>query len=993
MTSEQKNTPVTDSLLKHWLANGKELPPHLKPALEKLSTEHISGISLSQLESPMMKQFRAAKDEVPDALLFFRMGDFFELFGIDAIIVSDICGLTLTSRDKSSNNPVPMAGSPVVGYKNALKKCVLAGFKVAVCDQVEDPRQVKGIVKREITRIATPAVPGDLDDDDNSQETPFGCYLASVIENKKTFTLAYVDVSTGEFRITQNLNELLLNQELSTITPREILVPKNIEVQVLEIVKKNQKNNFTTVNTIENWLLRSADNCKEIFLEFFKEKDLNAFGLNEITNGLTCVSAILHYLKATQKSVLKNIQFITYYDLRSHLIIDDSTRKHLDFFQTTSGDKKGSLFHFLNKCTTATGSRKLFRRLNYPFKYLEEIEQVHQNIQEYINQVDVVTVIIENLRNTADIDRLLARAAQKNLDARGMAWLRETLLTLPNLETILNKLTTNPFKNNNLLVRLEPLKELLMNALNDEPAAVAGKGGIIFKEGYSKKLDEAIALTTNFSKMLDTLEQKEKENSQITTLKIGYTGAFGYYFEISKGKIAQAPKHFIRKQTLTNCERYITPELKELEEKSLNASDERILLEKELLEFLRTQILEYSQYLVQASELIAEIDLSVTFANLALQFNWCRPALTNKKLIKLTESTHPILAHLSTRFEPFIANDITLGVVDDETKDNPLVHLITGPNMAGKSTIMRQVAVTQVLCQIGSYVPARKAEIGLVDRIFTRIGSGDNALKNQSTFMVEMLETANMLRFATPQSLLLLDEIGRGTSTFDGLSIAWSILENLSEKVQARALFSTHYHELQEVCASHKNICPMHMSVVENIVTYEENIEKKEILFSRKYTPGGAGKSYGLHVAELAGIPAEIIARAEDVLKKLENSAPTQTNVPATSNPESFKEKLEEISESLKEKHLNFPIIPEESGKNSNLTKQATLSKALLALDVDGITPRQALEIIYTLKNFAAEHSGVEGEQCLNLLKILAKQQNSAKKQKERLLSHEQTLF
>ncbi|WP_186645952.1 DNA mismatch repair protein MutS [Fluviispira vulneris] len=991
MTTEQMNSPASDSLLKHWLAHGKELPPHLKPALEKLSTEHISGISLSQLESPMMKQFRAAKDEVPDAILFFRMGDFYELFGIDAIIVSDICGLTLTSRDKSSDNPVPMAGSPVVGYKNALKKCVLAGFKVAVCDQVEDPRQVKGIVKREITRIATPAVPGDLEDDDNSQETPFGCYLASVIENKKTFTLAYVDVSTGEFRITHNLNELLLNQEIATISPREILVPKNIENQLKEIVKKIQKNNYTSVNVIENWLLRSADNCKEIFLEFFKEKDLNAFGLNSITNGLQSVSAILHYLKSTQKSVLKNIQIITYYDLRSHLIIDEGTRKHLDFFHTASGEKKGSLFHFLNKCTTAAGSRKLFRRLNYPFKYLEEIEQAHQNIQEYINNTGTMTEVIENLRSTADIDRLLARAAQKNLDARGMAWLRQTLLALPKLENILNKLNTNPFKNNNLLVNLEPLKDLLINSLANEPAALVGKGGIIFKEGYSKKLDEAIALTSNFSKMLDALEQKEKENSQINTLKIGYTGAFGYYFEISKGKISQAPKHFIRKQTLTNCERYITPELKELEEKSLNASDERILLEKELLEFLRTQILEYSQYLVQASELVAEIDLSVTFASLSLQFNWCRPTITNKKLTNLIESTHPILAHLGMSAEPFIANDITLGIKNEEASENPLVHLITGPNMAGKSTIMRQVAITQVLCQIGSFVPARQAEIGLVDRIFTRIGSGDNALKNQSTFMVEMLETANMLRFATPQSLLLLDEIGRGTSTFDGLSIAWSILENLSEKVQARALFSTHYHELQEVCESHKNISPMHMSVVENIVKYDVNIEKKEILFSRKYTPGGAGKSYGLHVAELAGIPAEIIVRAEKVLKKLENSSPAQTNVPIESLSEPLTEKQEKTSDSLREKHLNNTKSFEE---NSNSTKQALIAKALLALDVDSISPRQALEIVYTLKDFATEHAGVDtGEQNLNLLKILAKQQNSAKKLKERLLSHEQTLF
>ncbi|WP_397599286.1 DNA mismatch repair protein MutS [Silvanigrella sp.] len=986
MTNVETTNNESDFLLTQWLSQGKELPPHLKPALERLSKEHCSGISIKQLESPMMKQFRTAKEEVPDALLFFRMGDFYELFGIDAIIASDICGLTLTLRDKSSDNSVPMAGVPVVGYKNALKKCVQSGFKVAVCDQIEDPRQAKGIVKREITRIATPAVPGNLDEEDSNNETKFGCYLASVIENKKLFTLSYVDASTGEFRITYNLNETLLTEEIATVSPRELLIPQNIHEKISSILKTIQQRNITTINSIESWILRSESACKELFCEFFLEKDFHRFGLTNIPNSLQSICSILQYLKTTQKNVLKNIQNIKKYELSTHLIVDEGTKRHLDFFFTASGEKKGSLFHFLNKCTTATGSRHLLHRLKYPFKNKEDVELSQIKVNEIINTPNLIQDLIENLRNTADIDRLLSKAAQRNLDARGMAWLRQTLIHLPFIKKILEDKKTAPtfnaiFSNNEMIQSLEPLTELLIKALADEPAAVIGKGGIIFKEGFSKDLDEAISLTTNFNQMLADLEKKEKERSQIPTLKIGYTGAFGYYFEISKGKVLQAPKHFIRKQTLTNCERYITPELKELEEKSLSASDNRIILEKEILESLRIKILEFSSTLCEASNLIAEIDLSVTFANLALQYNWCKPSLTEQNLTKLTNSTHPILTVLSSNMEPFIANDITIGCENESHFKNPLIHLITGPNMAGKSTIMRQVAITQVLCQMGSFVPATSAIMGMTDRIFTRIGSADNALKNQSTFMVEMLETSNMLRFATEKSLLLLDEIGRGTSTFDGLSLAWAILESLHDDVKARTLFSTHYHELQKVVAEKTNIIPMHMQVSENIIKNINLEVKKEIKFTRIYKAGGSGKSYGLHVAELAGIPEKIIQRAESVLQTLETS-PNENinnkNIMLKEKPLSSKE--EEI---LTQK--------ENSENEKNSTK---LTNFITNIDPNSITPREALDILYSLKTFLNKNN--ENEISLKnqeFHKVVHKSQNPSKKNKEQLLSKEQTLF
>lgn len=854
-------------LVAAWLTNGKEVPAHLKLSLAKLSCEHISGISLKQLDSPMMKQFRAAKEEVPDALLFFRMGDFYELFGVDAVIVSDICGLTLTSRDKSTENPVPMAGAPVAGYKNALRKCIQAGFKVAVCDQIEDPKFAKGIVKRAITRIATPAVPGDLYDDDTADVLQ-ACYLASVVATQNHFTFAYMDVATGDFQITSHLTECQLLQEIATISPREILVPSALYKSFADMLLMRLQRSALLVNSMESWLIVSESHCRTLFLEFFQEKDLNGFGILNIPKGLSAVCALLHYLKTTQKEVLQNIKHISQYSVADYLILDEATKKHLDFFYTASGEKKGSLFHFLNRTTTATGSRALLRRLNYPFKHAKDVEKALEFVKELVQSPSLLAELVEVLRQTSDLDRLLSRAAQKNLDARGMVLLKNTLFTLPTLLCTLRNREgavrlSQLVKENLACSLLLPLAELLQRALLDDPAVQLGKGGAIFKQGYHAELDEVVALENNFTEKLDELEQFERERSQISNLKIGYTRVFGYYFEISKGKLAQVPSHFMRKQTLVNGERFITAELKELEEKALGAADKRLALERELLEELRVKILDDSKELIQASQLIAQVDLFATFAQLAEEHRWSQPTLLEKSATRLVACTHPILAHVRGGAEPFIGNDITL--------NEGAIHLITGPNMAGKSTLMRQVAMVQILCQMGSFVPSEVAEIGLVDRILTRIGSADNALKNQSTFMVEMLETATILRLATSQSLLLFDEVGRGTSTFDGLSLAWAILENLHDCIRARTLFSTHYHELNEVCAAKTRIEPMQMAVMESETTQPDGTLLKTILFSRQYVPGSAHKSYGLHVAELAGIPRRIILRAEEILARLEH--------------------------------------------------------------------------------------------------------------------------
>lgn len=929
--AEKRLHEHTQSLLK--ILGDRELAPHLESALAKLSSEHLSGISLAQLDTPMMKQFRAVKEEVPDCLVFFRMGDFFELFGSDAIIAADICGLTLTSRDRNSDNPVPMAGVPAAAFKVPLKKCIAAGFKVAVCDQVEDPRQAKGIVKREITRIATPAVPGDLNGEDVTEDVLNACYLASVLKINGLWTISFVDVATSEFRITEKLTDDGLCQELLTILPKEVLVAAAEEAGLQTMLRTNLRE-FPRVNAIEPWILRSEKNCRELFLEFFEKNDENRFGLSQIAGGLNCVAAILNYLKSTQRAVLQNIKIIKPYETGSCLKIDDASKRHLDFFVTGQGERRGSLFWFLNHCVTATGSRALARRLNYPFKNSEAIKASHVAVSQLVEQPSLCQQLGELLRATADLDRIVSRAAQCSIDPRGLVWLRTTLNTMPSL----SKIPLKPYAD-----RCELKNELMMlaaelsNALVDEPAAILGKGGPIFKTGYSTQLDEVVSLTTNFEERLAELERSERERTQISTLKIGYTRVFGYYFEISKGKLSQAPAHFIRKQTIANGERFITPELKELEDKAIDATERRMIIERELFDCLRQKVLSVAKEIAKLSDAIAELDLLRNFATLAVEHSWCLPEISEHNVTCLKDAVHPVMKAIAAKgAEPFVANDILVGELsklpEQHFAHNSNVLLITGPNMAGKSTVMRQLAIAQILFQMGSFVPARSATIGICDAVFTRIGSSDFALKNQSTFMVEMLEAAHMLRLATSKSLLIFDEIGRGTSTYDGLSIAWAILEDLHDRLNARALFSTHYHELQKATAGRDAIASMQMEVIER---FDSQLKRPVILFSRRFIPGAAERSYGIHVAELAGLAPGVVARASEILTSLTaaNSA-----VEFTSSPQA---------------KTDLPFF--ESAASAQSTMPATdllneLVQMIAKESANDMTPREALNLLFELQ-------------------------------------------
>lgn len=930
---------TTRSLLSKLGLEDRELAPHLRAALERLSHEHPSGISLAQLETPMMKQYRKVKEEVPDALIFFRMGDFFELFGADAIIVSDICSLTLTSRDRNSDTPVAMAGVPAVAYKQMLKKCILAGYKVAICDQVEDPKQAKGIVRREIVRIASPAVPGDIDDEENS-DSGKGCYLASVKKGRGGWALAFVDASTGEFRLTHKLSDSELLQEFLTLHPKEILSGVDDGKTLVQLMK-GHFSSLPRVAAVETWVFRSEGACRELFLEFFAAADENRFGISSVEFGLQIVAGLLSYLKSTQRDVLRNLKKIELYSLADYLIIDDATKRHLDFFATPFGERKGSLYWFLNQCVTAMGSRGLARRLNYPFKKASDIAIENGRVSEFFDNTELRESCIEQLRNCADLEKLLSRVASKHIDPRGLAWLRESLRVLPKLKNLLAssyawKNETSDFE---CIDKLAPLSAALESALAPEPAAMLGKGGKIFATGFSKELDELETLESGFDTKLAELESKERENSGISTLKVGYTRVFGYYFEISKGKLDKAPAHFIRKQTIANGERFITPELKELEERSLTAGEKRTELERNLFEELRNEILKFADQLVLAAQLVSKIDIATCFAQLAAVHGWCRPEIVNDRVTALKNCVHPVMK-VTTR-EPFVANNIVVGESSKLPEDHfakqnvdETVLLITGPNMAGKSTVMRSLALTQILFQMGCHVPCEEATLSVCDKVFTRIGSSDHSLKNQSTFMVEMLEAAHMLSQATQDSLLLIDEVGRGTSTFDGLSIAWAILEDLHDRVRARTLFSTHYHELQAVAQNRPSVVSYKMEVLES----EDDSGESSIHFTRRFIKGAAEKSYGIHVATLAGLPLSVVRRAEEILASMSDGQQQKVVVESSNTLKPAFTKTS-LSEAVYENRFK------------------TLSNKVLELGADELTPRQALELVYELQKLARDNS------------------------------------
>lgn len=862
---------VSDYLRRY---DGKDLP------------EHPSALPAAQLDTPMMKQFSDAKTEVPDGLLFFRMGDFFELFGLDAVIAASVCGLTLTSRDKNAENPVPMAGVPWVHYKTSVRKCVDAGFKVAICDQVEDPRDAKTIVRREIVRILTPAVSGDLFEEDEA--SPAGAYLAAVVtsvQGSGCWTLSAVDAATGECRTVTGQDQALLVEELLSLAPREILLaPDDFQLHRKHLARAFQAH---IRSGSQSPLLLESDGPTRLTprellerLSQIYEQDKGSYdSVASVPGGPLCCVMLQTYLVQTQRTSALHWKPMNVIDRSDHLFIDASTRSHLQLFPVDAATARSSVFSLLNHCVTATGKRRLWQRLGAPYRRLDDVKRSQVLTLCLMELEDLMAAMRVQLAACADLDRIVSRLVQGNAQPRDLLALLRTLeaaqTLAAHLETRRSALpdgvagVVTTLLGRSRLFAPNPLCAKLSEAISEEAQPVLGKGEF-FRQGFHCELDHVHHLASRSGEAMVEMQAREREQTGISTLKIGYNKVFGFYIEVSRGRSAQVPAHFVRKQTLTNAERYITAELKELEDEVLNAEESRSEIERRLFRELEAEAAEHRLELSALNDALGDLDLHLCFARASLVHNWVLPDVNESGLTRLRGVVHPVLkAELEKHGQGFIKNDVDLG----EAPDCRPVHLITGPNMAGKSTIMRQVALAQIMAQMGCGVPCSHAEIGLCDKVLTRIGAHDDLLGSRSTFMVEMSETAQILRQATRRSLVLMDEIGRGTSTWDGLALAWAILEELDHRVGARVLFSTHYHELSVLAERLTQTQPMQIEVIENPTA---EVAEERVVFTHRYVTGAARESYGIHVARMAGLPQHVLTAAEARLSELQSTVARQ---------------------------------------------------------------------------------------------------------------------
>ncbi|MBT5019454.1 MAG: DNA mismatch repair protein MutS [Planctomicrobium sp.] len=817
--------------------------------------------------TPMMQRYMEVKAETPGTILLFRMGDFYELFHEDAEVASKILGLTLTSRDKSSANPVPMAGFPYHSLEGYLHKLITAGHKVSICDQVEDPKTAKGMVRREVTQIITP---GTLTDDAllNPKESNF---LASVCPTKDAIGLAWMELSTGRFLCMELPHETsdlpaqlgsssAFVDEIARIHPAECLLPENAKDQ--PVSQRLTELESCIITQRPPWSF-AANHCREILLKHFETKTLEGFDLgDEDSAGITAAGALLEYIQETQKSSLGHIAKLEPYRRGTNLLIDETTRRSLELTRTQrEGKREGSLISILDETATPMGARLLMDWLSNPLTDRIAIERRLDAVEELTQDSKLCRDLRDQLKDAYDLQRLAARVATLRVSPRDLGSLGRTLALLPKLKAKLSGRTSDLLKT--LEARLDLCPEVradIETSLADELPITTSDGGMI-RKGYNEQLDELRDLAKGGKEWIARYQAEEIERTGITSLKVGYNKVFGYYLEVTAVHLSKVPEDYIRKQTLKNQERYITPQLKEYEEKVLRAEDSSKALEAELFQALRERVSSECRRLQETAEILAQIDVLANLATIGLNARYCRPIITDEPCLDVTDGRHPVLDRLQPSGE-FVPNDVILGTdSEDETASKELIALITGPNMAGKSTYIRQAALLTILAQMGSFIPASSATIGIADRVFARVGASDELGKGQSTFMVEMTETARILNTATEKSLVILDEIGRGTSTYDGISLAWAITEYLHDHIHCRTLFATHYHELTQLPTTLKSVCNW------NVAVHEQD---GDVIFLHKIIPGSADKSYGIHVARLAGVPRDVIGRAGTILETLE---------------------------------------------------------------------------------------------------------------------------
>ncbi len=802
--------------------------------------------------TPVMKQFWDAKKSHPDSLMLFRMGDFYETFEKDAEIASEVLGITLTKRANGAASTVPLAGFPYHALEQYLHKLLKAGHRVAICEQVEDPKLAKGIVKREVLEVITPGTSLSekyLDRNENN-------YLASLFILSDCCGIAFLDISTGEFQTGEIHKKEILNT-LRQYDPKEVLIPE----EQREVLKSILGGNRFFITTCQDWIWEEAI-ARDELTEVFGVNSLKGYGIDTIPLAIGSAGAATHYLRTKLMRKLDHLSGIKCIRNTDTMMLDASTMRNLEIFTSLSTQGiHGTLIGVLDKTVTAAGSRMLKQWIREPLTDISTINDRLNLVQEFLGNDSLRETIRLKLREVSDIHRILSRLSSERATPRDVYQLGRSLEILTEFRMEI------PKSSNSISDLLEQSKDTtsivdsIYKTIVEDPPVTTNKGRYI-QTGYSKELDELRSMADNAADWLVKYQESERKNTGISSLKIGFNRVFGYYIDVTKTHQDKVPDHYIRKQTLTNSERYFTAELKEYEEKILSSEEKMVIMEGEIFYQLREKILSFSSDIYHNTEILAKLDIVSSLAEVACKNDYCRPEFSAHSELIIKDSRHPVVEQLLPLGEDFIPNDVEL---DQKTRQ---IAIITGPNMAGKSTFLRQVGLTVIMAQIGSFVPAEKARIGVVDKLFTRVGASDNLAGGESTFMVEMNETANILNNATPNSLVLLDEIGRGTSTYDGLSIAWAVTEYLhnKEKTTAMTMFATHYHELAELA----NELPKAFNLTVDVKEFGNRV-----VFLRKIKPGGADRSYGIHVAEMAGIPKPVIARSNEILNQLLSSEKT----------------------------------------------------------------------------------------------------------------------
>ena len=877
-------------------------------------------------QTPMIRQYLQIKAEVPDAILFFRLGDFYEMFFEDAEIASRELDLTLTSRNKGSPDSVPLCGVPYHAASTYIAKLVNKGYKVAICDQVEDPRLAKGIVRREITRIVTPGLVLEsetLDADRNNFLLAF--VPPGGADSEASYGLAYVDISTGEFRIAETRDFTVFQDELLRVAPQEICVPdSHAQEPTLRRIYAGAAPPLWNARPASQFEFHGA--CRTLEAQF-GESAVHALVEKGYRNALCAAGGLLRYLEETQRRRPRHLHGISDYQVQEFMILDEAAKRNLEIVQSwMERSKKNSLLGVLDLTLTSMGARKLRNWIQYPLLKVEAIEARLDAVEELKDREIDRAAIRSGLQGIQDLERLNSKVSLGVANPRDLASLKNSLQALPPLRARLEGFQSDRIRE--ILGLLDPLEDvvaLLDRALADDLPVSIREGGI-FRPGYNPELDELRAIGRDGKRWIAALELQERERTGIGSLKVRFNRVFGYYIEVTRANLASVPPDYERKQTLANAERFTTPALREYEQKVLGAQEKIENLEYELFLALREEVAARSLRIRTTAEALAELDALASLAEAAARYGYARPEISTSDEIVIWEGRHPVIEQM--RFdERFVPNDALL-----DCRSNRML-ILTGPNMAGKSTYMRQVALIVLMAQMGSFVPAQSARIGLVDRIFTRVGAMDNLARGQSTFMVEMKETAHILDKATSRSLILLDEIGRGTSTFDGISIAWAVAEYIERNVRARTLFATHYHELAQLADRYPTIRNFHIAVKE----WGENI-----LFLRKVREGATSHSYGIQVARLAGIPADVVRRAQEIVKLLEAGQGAELGG-----------SQETLALSARAEEANPGVQP-----SLFVQELWNLEEEILGLDIQRMTPLEALNKLKELQDRLHEAKG-----------------------------------